>query len=78
MKQAKIINQLADYYVLRAGRDDAAASQAAGLRVEALLASWPFGSFGLSQKNGRERTSTLSIRANSEIEARFASFNFSV
>ncbi|WP_439490841.1 hypothetical protein [Algoriphagus sp.] len=60
MKQAKIINQLADYYVLRAGWEDAAASQAAGLRAEALLASWVFacpmwrGSFGLSQKNKKK------------------------
>ncbi|MEB2778184.1 hypothetical protein SYJ56_22935 [Algoriphagus sp. D3-2-R+10] len=48
----------AESLVFRAGRRDAAASQTAGLRVEALLASWPFaclsgrqGSFGPSQKN---------------------------
>ncbi len=37
--------------IVRARRGGAAAGQAAGLSAEALLASWPFGSFGPSQKN---------------------------
>ena len=43
--------ELADMHVVMARWDDAAASHAAGLRAEALLASWPFGSVGPSQKN---------------------------
>ncbi|WP_233752876.1 hypothetical protein [Algoriphagus sp. AGSA1] len=80
----RIISQIADGSVFRAGRDDAAAvlstaggSQAAGLRGEALLASWPFacptwrGSFGLSQKN-KKKYLPLAIQANSEIEAKLS------